>query len=217
MSKHLPAGAQPGRLGGGAATMPSAATSRPGQPSRTDPSHGSALEAPAAEPSPGPAEGLPLSMGEGGGAEVDEREAPRVLASGPTISYPLPAGLDLSQLTVVLTGGTSGLGLEAAKVGGEGMTRGWSLAMAGMAYSKSACPPPAPARAQGPPPTYPGSRHADAVCQGCPRAAAGGQHGQGAAVRAARGAWPEQHLLLGGHVWWGPGMPSPGWMAQQDP
>ncbi|KAL4439975.1 hypothetical protein ABPG75_002976 [Micractinium tetrahymenae] len=55
-------------------------------------------------------------MGEGGGAESDEREAPRVLASGPTITYPLPAGLDLHNLTVVLTGGTSGLGLEAGKM-----------------------------------------------------------------------------------------------------
>lgn len=50
-------------------------------------------------------------------------EAAAPLASGPTFTFPLPAGLDLAHLHVVLTGGTSGIGLEAAKVGLGG--RGW--------------------------------------------------------------------------------------------
>ncbi|PRW33149.1 WW domain-containing oxidoreductase isoform X1 [Chlorella sorokiniana] len=43
-------------------------------------------------------------------------EAAAPLASGPTYTFPLPAGLDLTHLHIVLTGGTSGVGLEAAKV-----------------------------------------------------------------------------------------------------
>ncbi|KAL4420287.1 hypothetical protein ABPG77_005627 [Micractinium sp. CCAP 211/92] len=114
MSKHLPSGARPGKLDG------SGAAKNPALASRSEPvssPHGGSQQNTAAEPGPGSAEGLPLSMGEGG-SEVgsDRRELPRVLASGPTITYPLPAGLDLSNLTVVLTGGTSGLGLEAAKM-----------------------------------------------------------------------------------------------------
>jgi hypothetical protein len=38
------------------------------------------------------------------------------LASGPTIDYPLPRSLDLANTNIVITGGTSGIGLEAAKV-----------------------------------------------------------------------------------------------------
>lgn len=50
-------------------------------------------------------------------------EAAAPLASGPKFTFALPAGLDLAHLHVVLTGGTSGIGLEAAKVWPGG--RGW--------------------------------------------------------------------------------------------
>jgi NADP-dependent 3-hydroxy acid dehydrogenase YdfG len=33
------------------------------------------------------------------------------------VSYPLPREVDLSNTNIIITGGTSGVGLEAAKVG----------------------------------------------------------------------------------------------------
>ena len=49
-----------------------------------------------------------------------QRASQQPLASGPTLSYPLPKNLDLAHLHVVITGGTSGIGLEAA-TGGLGL------------------------------------------------------------------------------------------------
>ena len=39
------------------------------------------------------------------------------LASEPALHSPLPQSLDLAQMNVIITGSTSGIGLEAAKVG----------------------------------------------------------------------------------------------------
>ena len=50
-------------------------------------------------------------------ANQQQRASQEPLASGPTLSYPLPLNLDLAHLHVIITGGTSGIGLEAAKVG----------------------------------------------------------------------------------------------------
>lgn len=53
---------------------------------------------------------------------ASEAEAERVaaaampLASGPTVGWPLGRGVDLAGTNILLTGGTSGVGLEAAKV-----------------------------------------------------------------------------------------------------
>lgn len=46
---------------------------------------------------------------------AEEPSSSGVLFSGPTVDWPLPAGLDLAHVNVVLSGGTSGVGLEAAK------------------------------------------------------------------------------------------------------
>lgn len=84
-------------------------------------------------------------MGEGGTAERGKRKSQRVLASGPTTSYPLSPGLDLSNLTVVLTGGTSGLGLEAAKVQGRAMHCAGTLQEAQAGAMQTAVPARLPA------------------------------------------------------------------------
>ena len=58
------------------------------------------------------------------------------LASGPAISYPLPRELDLANTNILITGGTSGVGLEAAKVGGELRRLGCCVALAACCTSR---------------------------------------------------------------------------------
>lgn len=60
---------------------------------------------------------------------------PRGLVYGPSRTYPLPKELNLQNTNIVLTGGTSGLGLEAAKVRGQ-------LNSDGRVHSAAAADPP---------------------------------------------------------------------------
>lgn len=91
MSKHLPSGARPGKLDS------SGAAKNPALASRSEPvssPHGGSQQNTAAEPGPGSAEGLPLSMGEGG-SEVgsDDGSCPACWLPAPPSPTPCLLGL----------------------------------------------------------------------------------------------------------------------------
>lgn len=133
-------------------------------------------------------------------------EAAAPLASGPTVTCPLPAGLDLAHMHIVLSGGTSGVGLEAAKASLGSAVFAVSLRAAGAAAAwgtggggaaGGACPlnfllpggPTVPAQrfaaehaSKRLVTTLTANCNAGAVRQECARLPAWGRSGQGAAV-----------------------------------